>query len=236
MEIRISEDNGFLFGGVPTLVVVSVCFDNGKQVRFPYQAEKAISALYKDLARVNVDEVKASPAELVMRPELQSPMKMVFSPKMDLADPVLPDVGKPNEIEREDIVTCVKVEDRGQGATVDLHVGGIYRVIKVHAKDLSMGEGIRHIIDGYDVVDDNAPTQFRTYVYAHEVALHQKHKARPKKFLTKEVDLKCSKCGEVIYCGLKDGIYGALCECGQWVSQPKDAWDAEHPLPGKAAA
>ena len=193
MDIKISEDNGFLFGGVPTLVVVTVTFDNGKVVRFPYTAEKAISALYEDLSRVNQDEVKTTP--VIIHP---SPVNI--HPGADVIEKTFPpivDTSRTNEIEREDIVTCVKVEDRGQGASVDIHVGGQYRVLKVHGKSLSMGDGqTRQMIDGYDVIDDQAPVPFRVYVFAHEVSLLRKHGVKAKKFLTKEVDLKCPKCGE----------------------------------------
>ena len=228
MEIKLSEDNGFLFGGVPTLVVVTVTFDNGKVVRFPYQAEKAISALYEDLSRVNVEEVAKSFVLEVARPK---------EVKLSVPRETVETVTNQNEIEREDIVTCIKVEDRGQGATVDLHVGGEYRVLKVHAQSVTLADGLtKRVVNGYDIVDDTAPVQFRTFVAAHEVALARKHGPKPKKFLTKEVDLKCPGCGEVVYCGLQDGFYSGECQCGEAVGQTKEEWDREHPMPKVAVA
>ena len=84
---------------------------------------------------------------------------------------------------------------------------------------------------GYEVLDDAAPMKFKLFLMRNEVELTEKHKPFEKKVTAKEVDLKCSKCGETVYCALVDGVYTGKCECGEAVTQSKAVWDVEHPMP-----
>lgn len=204
MTITISEDNGFLFGGVPSLVVVTVTFDNGKQMRFPYTAEKAISALYEDLSRLNTDAVPDKPlAEIVTL----APFMAVPEPKKE---PLA--VNKSSEIEKGDIVECIHLENRndhaGSKATEDIVVGGKYRVTKV-------------LPGGYECLDDTAPLQFKLFLMRHEVKLFAKGKAQEKKKVFLEEGIHCHKCSEIVYCGLHDGFYVGKCECGESIRKSR---------------
>ena len=40
-----------------------------------------------------------------------------------------------NQIGREDLVRCIKVEPRAKDAPIDIVVGNIYRVLEVHGPD-----------------------------------------------------------------------------------------------------
>ena len=52
MQITLCEDDSLFFDGIPQNVVIVVKFDDGKTRRFPYSAEKSISALYQDLKSI----------------------------------------------------------------------------------------------------------------------------------------------------------------------------------------
>lgn len=195
MTITIGEDNGFLFGGIPSLVVVAVTFDDGRVVRFPYPADKPINALYADLAKLNNDN-----------PMLPDDMEFPESKlrKTLGVDDVPP--ANPTKIEKGDIVRCVFLENRndhaGAPATIDLSVGGIYRVHKC-------------VPQGYQVIDDNAPMKFIMFLARHEVELVEKGKPIEKKVLFIEREFNCPKCNLMIYCELHNGFFIGKCDCGQ---------------------
>ena len=228
-KIEISEDNGFMYDGVPTLVVVSVYFDDGKYVRFPHLASSTISELYSDLNKIPADKVKEVPYSI-------KPIPQVDIPCAEIPVPQLARVDKTNEIEKGDTVRCVKLGDRGEGATVDLHTGGMYRVLAVHKKSIPTPSGeMMNIIDGYDVIDDKAATPIRAFVFNGEIELVSKHAPFKRPVLSKEVDLSCPQCSQKVYCGLTNGFYSGVCDCGQSVTQSKEQWDKEHPA-GKVSA
>ena len=207
MNITLGEDDALLFGGVPRTVVVTVSLDDGDKLRFPYSANKSINSLYKAINNVLPTGKHISVVVPVSHELEPTPTEQIIPEK------------KSNSIEREDIVTCVKLEDRGEGASVDFHVGGEYRVLSVHAKTLSLGNGKKqHIIDGYDIIDDNAPVPMRFFVMAHEVVLARKgnvvrHKSK-KEF---EEILKCPKCEEQVSCVLRENKFCGHCDkCGDF--------------------
>ena len=212
-KIELGEDNGFLFGGVPTLIVVTVYFLDGRSVRFPYTAEKTISALYEDMIRV-VPETKLTPPSLTPNADSIFGSTEVKSVEYDVVKS-----SNPNEIEKEDIVTLIKLEDRGAGATVDLRIGGRYRVIRVGGAEIP-GHG--RVVDSYDVIDDNASVPSRMFVFAHEVVLFKKHPPFEKKKLFLEEGITCPKCNNLVYCGLHDGFYVGKCDCGQEISVSRE--------------
>jgi hypothetical protein len=197
-KIELSEDNGFLFGGVPNLIVCTATFDDGRQVRFPHSALGSISDLYADLNGIKSESM---PAGVLLK--LASPDIVQILPEPAIEP--LKDVD-PNKIEKGDIVKCIFLENRndhmGSPATVDLAVGGLYRVVKV-------------LTNGYSVLDDSAGLKLPMTLFNHEVKLHEKHKPYVKKQLFLSEDVSCPKCNTATSCGLHSGFYVGTCECGQ---------------------
>lgn len=201
MEIKLGEDDGFLNGGVPRLVVVSVTYDDGRCVRFPYVASQTISGLYQELAKVAGNPLPMPLAQA----HFDNGVKTVNR----IAEGVMADVQPLNGvIEKNDIVKCIFLENRndhaGSPATIDLVVGGLYRVTKVLA-------------GGYEVLDDKAALKLKLFLMKHEVELVEKHKVMPKKKMFLEEAMTCPKCHENKYCSLIDGFYEGKCDCGQFI-------------------
>jgi hypothetical protein len=96
------------------------------------------------------------------------------------------------EIEREDIVRCIRVLERAQGADVDIRLGGEYRVLGIK-KIVSGGQTM---VEHYEVIDDNAPIPRRVMVSPVEVVLQSKHVPGPKKVLVFEERTICGYCSE----------------------------------------
>lgn len=130
----------------------------------------------------------------------------------DMGDRAFAKALKLDEIEREDLVKCVRVLDRAQGADVDIRVGGEYRVLGMK-KIVSGGQTV---VEHYEVIDDNAPVPRRVMVSPVEVVLLRKHVPGPKKVLVYEEIFPCD-CGEPTACTL-DSVknkYIGQCKCGK---------------------
>ena len=155
MKIELCEDNGFLNGGKPTLVVLVI---DGKH-RIPYEATKTIQELYADVAKV-CDIDATLQLETALSPlYLSNEIKPTTTGKFDLT-----------EIQKEDIVKCIKVHPREEGADCDLEIGDEYRVLSI-TKD-------RGQATSYDIVDDNSPTPYRIRCIADEIELSRKRKIK----------------------------------------------------------
>ena len=96
------------------------------------------------------------------------------------------------DIEREDLVTCVKVLPRAEGVNVDIVEGGTYRVLSIQRQ--SAGETT--VVKYYEVIDDSAPVQRRIVVFPQEVMLAKKHGFIPKPIHRFEEIYPCGYCGE----------------------------------------
>lgn len=202
MTISLCEDDGIFFGGKPRNVVLSIVFDDGRKLRVPYSADKSISEMYEDLGKINENK------KIVI--------KNIFSDyAVAIADSSIRTIenkvteslaNKNNTIEKEDIVKCIKVEDRGKGATVDIVVGGEYRVIKITKQN--------GMITSYDVVDDTADTRRRIYVMPHEVEFLRKRVAPVfKEIGSPEEIFPCGICKKPIACVKSDdGMFRGVCE------------------------
>ena len=90
MKIELAEDNGFLNNGVPSLVVLVVTTDDGKQRRIPYQADRTIQQLYEDVRKMNAVNVDLS-------------VSLWDGPERRIEKSVIS-----NDIDREDIVKCLR--------------------------------------------------------------------------------------------------------------------------------
>ena len=211
MEITLKEDNGLFFDGVPTLVVVDVVLNDGRRVKFPYEAGRTISDLYLDLSCLKVPEKVA--AEVMARTDPPT-FKLAHSVEVpdvvhQVPQPVSRETPDPNKIEKGDIVRCIFLENRndhaGNPATIDLAVGGMYRVTKV-------------VQGGFMVLDDHAPMKFNLFLARHEVELAKKGEPIEKKKLFLEEGVNCPKCNTLVYCGLHNGFYIGKCECGQGIN------------------
>ena len=116
-----------------------------------------------------------------------SPIAPLETPETAQQPPLLSST-KPNEIEREDLVTCIKVLPRGEGANVDIVEGGIYRVIAIQRAGT--------VVKYFEVIDDAAPIQRRIPVYPQEVVLLKKHPYFPPPIHKFEEIHPCGYCGE----------------------------------------
>lgn len=196
MQITLCEDDSMFHDGVPTLVVLFIKFDDGKQKRIPYPADRTISALYQDLQSI-APQVATLPQQEIENPELKNLLEIVLSNKINSTGVLaaIPRVDKSNIIEKEDIVTLIKLDEgRNKDATCLLVVGQEYRVISVAADRVTLpgNDFISTVVRGYDVVDDKADRQERTRVYPNEVALARKR--------TTPIIAKISSVEEILNC------------------------------------
>jgi hypothetical protein len=152
------------------------------------------------LSLAQKEDLKALPIEM-------SAISPVIAPQ--------PQIQPINEgiIELDDIVKCVRVLERAQGADVDIRLGGEYRVAGPRDPQ------IKRLIDNpkyYEVIDDNAPIPRRVQVGLVEVALLRKHVAGPKKVLVYEEMFTC-ECGEPngLILDQKLNKYVGKCKCGK---------------------
>lgn len=210
MQIILCEDDSMFHDGVPTLVVLVVKFDDGKQKRIPYPADRTISALYEDLQSI-APQVAQGPT-VPVEEELygESPHLTEFlKSKVQITGKAIEEnikvhpvpkrsVDKSNIIEKEDIVTLVKLDEgRNKDATCLLIVGQEYRVISVASDNITMPghNDVTRVVRGYDVVDDQADRQERTRVLPNEVALARKRTAPViAKVIAIEEILNCPAC------------------------------------------
>lgn len=189
------------------MIVVAVTKDDGKVVRFPYSADRSMAQLINDVeARVGTAPVASRVVETV------EPIA-VSVPVPTLPIPTLPTLNQNGKIQKEDLVTCVKVHDRGKGATVDIVVGGIYRVLKVNMNGPN--------VSSYDIIDDTdyhkADIPRRILAYPDEIQFLEKRKTPIKKEIGKFEQTKvCDKCiKQYIQYRNDNGEYQGECpDCG----------------------
>ena len=125
-------------------------------------------------------------------------------------------------IERNDIVQCVRVLERAQGADVDIRLGCEYRIAGI--KKISV-DG-QQIVEHYEVIDDHAPIPRRVMVSPVEVALLRKHIPGPKKVLVFEERTICGFCGEenvLVLNQEKNKYIGPCLKCGKEIEIERPA-------------
>ena len=157
MKIYLGESDSFLHDGEAEMVIIHVELDSGKKVQFPFVDKKPISEIYKAVAKIT-DEKIVVPSPSNASPEVRtglSPAAVV-----PLASAAVPSADN-GQIGREDLVRCIKVEPRAKDSPIDIVVGNIYRVLKVHGPILTIDGKPKKIIDGFDVIDDSSDTGLR---------------------------------------------------------------------------
>ena len=203
MKIELCEDNGFLNDGKPTLVVLVVTNDEGKQVRIPYEATRTIQELYEDVAKIEYGAI--------IVPERNELTTVVIKPN-DLpfiVDPPLrmneePKINRLKEIEREDIVKCVKRElDIDGNMNEDLELGHEYRVISI-----IKAQGI---LCYYEMLNDVKDDKIRIQCLPSEIELVRKHFIKPPRKQVFEITHKCSVCKEIVALEANGDIYEGIC-------------------------
>lgn len=138
---------------------------------------------------LNTDKVTLplhiTPADLVVERATQSERQLLEQDVKTIGDHI---EEHRFEIQREDIVKCVKVHPRDEDADVDLEVGGQYRVLSIK-KD-------RGQVTSYDLINDNSTVQFRITCAPDEIELLRKRKIKtnPVKTDYKQEIMKCSNC------------------------------------------
>lgn len=220
MQITLCEDDGIFHDGTPTMVVLVVKFDDGKQKRIPYAAGRTISALYQDLNNI-APKLSESVQTWVDLVEQEDPKvdKMALSAKemIKSLEPkrMMPATDKSNIIEKEDIVTLIRLDEgRNKEASCDLVVGHEYRVISVIATVVTLpGEDkTTRMVQGYDVVNDQGARPERTRVYPSEVTLKSK-RISPiiKKELVISEIIPCPHCNVPNALALEGSAYKGVC-------------------------
>ena len=255
MQIQLCEDDGdFHEGGVPQLVVLVVTYDDGKKKRIPYPAEKSIAALYQDLRAIapkvaveycpavetnDLEEIKVVSQSQVksLSEGLQNANKApsTASPEDNLVSRTAIALREKYDnsliIEKEDIVTLVKLNPRDihfSGTISPLVVGMDYRVLAVMGPKIPTpdGKGIKQIIHGFEVIDDNAPTPERMIVTPDEVQLKRKRiLIGIEKTSVIEEMLPCPNCGILNSLALDNEKFVGVCKgfgkvigCGQSIA------------------
>jgi hypothetical protein len=208
MIITLGESDAFLrTDGRALMIIVHVTLDSGKKIQFPYEANLKISDLYESLKNIT-DEKIVVPLAMVPLVSVATPAAEV-SLSSSVAVPSVED----NQINREDLVRCIKVEPRAKDAPIDIVVGNIYRVLKVHGPRLTIDGKVKQIIDGFDVIDDKSDTPRRIFAAPSEMEFYQKRKPAPAKVIGKfESTFLCPYCF-ILMVAVKeeDGKYHGKC-------------------------
>lgn len=193
MRIELCEDNGSLSAeGKPTLVILVITKDDGKQIRVPYQANKKISDLYVDARKLAINK------------DIES-IEQFVSQQKEHSSQVILDSSNNKEIQREDIVTCIRQEKDIDGNVNDeIEIGKQYRVIDIIKK---AGK-----ILYYEVLDDAKGDRIRVPILPSEVELTKKFvRTNPPRKEVFEITKKCT-CGEIVVLTLNENIYEGTCE------------------------
>ena len=211
MKISLGESDAFLHrDGRAHMIIIHVTLDSGKQVQFPYEADKPISDLYDSVKNVT-DEKIVVPSPSNASTEVRSGLSAAA--EVSLSSSVAVPPVEDNQIGREDLVRCIKVEPRAKDAPIDIVVGNIYRVLKVHGPRLTIDGKVKQIIDGFDVIDDKSDTPRRIFAAPSEMEFYQKRKPAPAKVIGKfESTFLCPHCF-ILMVAVKedDGKYHGKC-------------------------
>ena len=211
MKIFLGESDAFLHSdGRAHMIIIHVTLDSGKQVQFPYEADKPISELYESVKNIT-DEKIVVPSPSNASTEVRSGLSAAA--EVSLSSSVAVPPVEDNQISREDLVRCIKVEPRAKDAPIDIVVGNIYRVLKVHGPRLTIDGKVKQIIDGFDVIDDKSDTPRRIFAAPSEMEFYQKRKPAPAKVIGKfESTFLCPHCF-ILMVAVKedDGKYHGKC-------------------------
>jgi hypothetical protein len=220
--IQLCEDDGlFHEGGAPTMVVVLVKFDDGKVKRFPYPADKPIAALYQDIRAIE-PKIAELPQFTASHPLQEGDVLQDLTAggqgKVIVKAPVVAPAPKDDRskiIEKEDIVTLVKLNERDtkfSGTVSPLILGMDYRVVQRYGMFHPVTQ--KYLAESYDVVDDEAPGGLeRMRVFPDEVVLKIKRLSEivPKVFSVEEI-LPCPSCQAKNSLTLEGDEFKGTCE------------------------
>jgi len=189
MKILLGEsDSLFHSDGKAHLIIIHVTLDSGKQVQFPCEASKPVSEIYELVKNISDEKIVAP----IVGPSIPTASPAAVVPLVStVAVPSSPD----GQIGKEDLVKCIKVEPRAKDSPIDIVVGNIYRVLKVHGPILTIDGKPKKIIDGFDVIDDSSDTPRRIFAAPSEMEFYQKRKPAPPKVIGKfESTFLCPHC------------------------------------------
>lgn len=180
--IELGEGDGLLYpDGLPRLVIVT-----SGATRIPYPADRTISQLYADIARLGTPMVVSS--------SIQTTEASVSFTSTS---------SNPDLIEKGDTVTFTGSPIDGE----DLTTG-----TDCHILDLIKQNGV---LVGYEIINDAAATPRRISVLASDVILVRKYVPPTKVEGLKEQVFTCA-CGEQGVAVKGDGVYTGVCShCGK---------------------
>lgn len=207
MQILMDKDCG------PHTLTLKVSFVNTDEMN--HFIEEALNDKYvKEIAK----PIFADPFSPTLLPEPRSLLHINVQKSESVSNTALAILNndKMNVIEREDIVTLVKILPRDQGASVEnLIAGHEYRVMQIYSTGITLpGEGkITRIVNAYDIVDDINGRPERIRVHPTEVALLRKRKPPVAKGASKiEEILACPHCQALNACYLDGNKFKGSCE------------------------
>jgi hypothetical protein len=214
MEIRLGQSDSFLHDGKAEIIIIHVKLDSGKNIQFPFPAKNPIWKIYDAVSQISDEPIVipiVAPSPANASTEVRSGLSAAA--EVSLSSSVAVPPVEDNQIGREDLVRCIKVEPRAKDAPIDIVVGNIYRVLKVHGPRLTIDGKVKHIIDGFDVIDDKSETPRRIFAAPSEMEFYQKRKPAPIKVIGKfESTFLCPHCF-ILMVAVKedDGKYHGKC-------------------------
>jgi hypothetical protein len=222
MKIILEENDSFIQQDKHAkMIIVAVTMDDGKFIRFPYSAERTFSDLIFDIdakitcagfgVRPNLRYENVVPSPSNASTEVRSGLSAAA--EVSLSSSVAVPPVEDNQIRKEDLVRCIKVEPRAKDAPIDIAVGNIYRVLKVHGPVLTIDGKLKKIIDGFDIIDDKSETPRRIFAAPSEMEFYQKRKPAPVKVIGKfESIFLCPYCFIMMVATKEDdGKYHGKC-------------------------
>jgi len=201
--ITLEENDSFIQpDGVATMIVVCVKV-GAKVIRFPYAANRSMSALIQD--------INAKIGDAPMAEVRREVVELNTNPKTTPIETIRQLAGESDgQIKKEDLVKCVKILPRDKDAPIDMEIGGIYRVMALPSNKVPYYE----IIDDTDFHKAEIPR--RVPAYPEEIAFFQKRKLPiPKEVGRFEDFFPCELCQKkIVGYRMDDNKYHGQCpEC-----------------------
>src|SRR3989344_1894925 len=228
MQISIMEDNGLMCpDGRPTLVVLMVTTDEGKQMRVPYMADRTLQQVYEDVGKIAPEKIQIIPQE-----SLSSVRKSRYPCTNEWHNGITHSGPRPNGcpicggiwietsvalsqaiavIQPEDIIECVNipkdVEDDPDG---EIKFGKQYRVVAIN--------GTLHNVNHYEVIDDSSDFKIRINMLPHYCKLIKKFTPQLTTKKIRELSINCESCDAVNLLMSESNIFKGRCrKCGVWI-------------------
>lgn len=202
MRIEIGQGDGFLFADkIVRNVIVTVITDDNKRITFPYAADRSLADLYKSAEMATGNAVPGPAPRLDTLTPKPEPISGPDDTKSDNNVTKAEEDDTSNEIQRGDIVRCIRViqaDIKGENAPEpDLAMGKEYRVLKVNKSVVADPTNNGKMISiplSYELVDDSSSIPRRLLAYPGDIELVKKASKGDEKILPLCEIFKCPAC------------------------------------------